>query len=207
MNKLIDIFTKNLDNGNYLLIVLIVFIVLSFKFEKIFKSFDNMKKNKLNFLIDITKKDFLDNTTKENVYETINNDIFKVTTGIQTNKYMREKIINLYNNYKGEISLYDIKKSIPFLKIKNDSINIKLTKFDYYFSYIFSLIFGIFSLWLGLILITFFSLVADTTNTSIHLNVTAIIMGIGLIIMSFPILKDTLAYKAARKIKEIIEES
>ena len=36
-----------------------------------------MKKNKLNFLFDLEKKPFLDDSTKESIQEAINNDIFK----------------------------------------------------------------------------------------------------------------------------------
>ena len=206
MNKILDIFSKNLENGNYFFIIFLAIIVIVFKFEKIFKSFDSIKKNKLNFLFDLEKKSFLDDNTKETIHESINNNIFKVTTGIKTNKYMREKIIELYKEKKGEVTLYDIKNAISFLKIKNNKIVIELKKSDYY-SYIFSIIFSLITIWLALMLIILFPFITDTNSISFKQNLTAIVMGIGLFFIALPILKDALAYKAARKIKQIIENS
>jgi len=203
MNKLIDFLTKNLENGNYLLLLLVVIIVLIFKFEKLFKSFDNIKKNKINFLFDLEKKSFLDESTKESIHEAINNDVFKVTTGIRTNKYMREKIINLYREKKGEITLYNIKNAISFLKINNDSLIIELTRQDKIWC-IFNLLFGFFTLFLGITLIMILPTIGDS---SIQGKITSFIMGIGLIFITFPILVEVRAYKSAKKIKKIIKNS
>jgi hypothetical protein len=199
MNKLIDIIVKYLENDNYILIIIILFVVFFFKFETIFKSFDNIKKNKINFLFDLEKKPFMEESTKESIQEAINNDIFKVTTGIRTNKYMREKIIELYKEKKGEVTLYDIKNAIPFLKIDNDSLIIELKKQDKIWS-IFNLLFGFLTLSLGLILIMLFPM----TSSSISEKLTSFIIGIGLLFITFPVLEEVRAYNAAKKIKKIL---
>lgn len=199
MNPLSNLLIKLLEDGNYILILIPIVITVMFKFEKIFKSFDNMKKNKLNFLFDLEKKPFMDESTKESIRETINNDVFKVTTGIRTNKYMREKIIDLYKEKKGEVTLFEIKNAMPFLKIKNDSLVIELTAQDKIWS-IYNLLFGFLTLSLGLILIMIFPMI----SSSISEKLTSFIIGIGLLFITFPILEEVRAYKAAKKIKKIL---
>jgi len=199
MNPLSNLLIKLLEDGNYILILIPIVITVMFKFEKIFKSFDNMKKNKLNFLFDLEKKPFMDESAKESIRETINNDVFKVTTGIRTNKYMREKIIDLYKEKKGEVTLFEIKNAMPFLKIKNDSLVIELTAQDKIWS-IYNLLFGFLTLSLGLILIMIFPMI----SSSISEKLTSFIIGIGLLFITFPILEEVRAYKAAKKIKKIL---
>ena len=199
MNPLSNLLIKLLGDGNYILILIPIVITVMFKFEKIFKSFDNMKKNKLNFLFDLEKKPFMDESAKESIRETINNDVFKVTTGIRTNKYMREKIIDLYKEKKGEVTLFEIKNAMPFLKIKNDSLVIELTAQDKIWS-IYNLLFGFLTLSLGLILIMIFPMI----SSSISEKLTSFIIGIGLLFITFPILEEVRAYKAAKKIKKIL---
>jgi len=203
-----DLITSEIPKETPSLIVIIVIVVIGiiFRANIIYKFYNEIKKNKLNFLIDISKKDFLDKTTAESVYEKINNDIFKITTGIQTNQYIRKKIMELYKEKKGEITLYDIKNAISFLKIKNENILIELTKFDYY-SYIFSGLYSLFTILLAFMLIVFPLFILGSDSVSIKEYITMMIMGIGLIFITIPILKDTFAYKAAKKIKKIIEES
>jgi len=206
VKELIKTLFEQLEAGNYISILILIIVTVMFKFEKIFKSFDNMKKNKLNFLFDLEKKQFIDENTKESIKETINNDIFKITTGIQTNQYIRKKIMELYKEKKGEVTLYDIKNAISFLKIKNDHIFIELKKFDYYF-YIFNRLYSLFTILLAFILIVFPNFMIGSNSISIKEYITMILIGIGLIFITIPILKDAFAYKAAKKIKEIIEES
>lgn len=200
MNKILDIITKNLENGNYLLIIVILILVILFKFETIFKSFDNLKKNKIKYLFELEKKDILDENIREALNETINNQIFKITTGINTNKFMRQKILELYHQKKGELTLRQFKLSQNFLNLKNEEITINLTKFDTFW-FIINLFIGFFMFFIGLVMI----IIPINTNISALQILTFIIMGVGFIIISVQPLKDALSYKTAMKIKKIID--
>jgi len=199
MEKLLNILSKNLENGNYLLILIAIIVIVIFKFEKIFNSFDNIKKNKLNFLFDLEKKSFIDESTKESIQEAINNDIFRITTGIRTNKYMREKILNLYTEKNGEVTLFAIRNAMSFLKIENDTLIVEINRYDQIWS-IFNLIFGFITLILALIMI----FILPTTDGSIQERITGFIIGIGLLFITFPILAEVRAYISAKRIKKIL---
>ena len=197
--KLIKILIDLWESGNYILIIVPIVATVIYKFEKIFKSFDNIKNNKLNFLFDLEKKSFLDESTKESIQEAINNDVFRVTTGIRTNKYMREKIIDLYKEKKGEVTLFEIRNAMSFLKIKNGSLVIELKTQDKIWS-IFNFLFGFITLSLGIILTMFFSKI----GSSIQDMVTNFFIGVLLIFITFPILLEVRAYKTAKRLEKIL---
>ncbi len=195
MTSIINLIKPAFENENYPWIVLILSLTIFFKANVIFKFIDNLKKNKLNFLFDLEKKSFLDDSTKESIQEAINNDIFKATTGIQTNKYMREKIMILYKEKKGEITLYAIKNAMTYLKINNNSLLVELRKQDKAWC-LFNLLFGFITLCLGIILMMIVPTIADS---SIQERLTSFIMGVGFIFITFPILAEVRAYKSAKK--------
>ena len=199
MREFINLIKSGFQEENYPYIVFVVIVGVFFKANAIFKFYNNIKNNKLNFLFDLEKKSFLDESTKESIQEAINNDVFRVTTGIRTNKYMREKIIDLYKEKKGEVTLFEIRNAMSFLKIKNGSLVIELKTQDKILS-IFNFIFGFITLSLGIILTMFFSKI----GSSIQDMVTNFFIGVLLIFITFPILLEVRAYKTAKRLEKIL---
>ena len=200
MNKLLDLISKHLEDGNYLLIIVALVLVIIFKFENLYKSFDKVKKSKLNFLLDIADKDYLDDTTKESVKEKINNLIFTNSTGISTNKFFRYKIMELYHQKKGLISLNQIRYALPFLNISNDSLIIEITKWNKLI-FILNIIFGFILLFFGLAIL---SLLITISSLSFSKVLGLILIGLIFILVSFIPLKEASSYQAAKRIERLL---
>lgn len=127
---LISKFLESIKNGNYSIALIIVMIFLIIKLRDIYKFYQEIKQQKIQRLKDLQNINDLDEKIKSSIKDSINNEVFYILTGINAEKYRRNKIIEICENSQGMLSYKDLKMSQKFLNLENNNLLIKITIWD-----------------------------------------------------------------------------
>ena len=97
--KLID----SIENGNYTVTFIIIFIVLLVNAKNILGLLDEFHSKKIKRVNQYLESEYLDSDAKNILIEKLNYLMFKSATGIPADKFFRQKLIEIYEKGKGKI--------------------------------------------------------------------------------------------------------
>ncbi len=198
INKLLD----SVKNGNYIIALIIVMIILMIKSRDIYRFYQEFKKQKIEIFIKLQTLNNLDEKIKNLIGESLNNEIFYQLTGINADKYLRNHIIDIYEKLKGEITYEDLKIAQKFLKIKDNKLTIEIKTADnieYGFNIFFSLI-------LIIIASYFISMPSLIPNLKILQIIITLFIGVFIYLFAAFTIAQTFPIRKAKKIDKSIKE-
>lgn len=109
-----------LESKSNLVITVGLFLGLAFNLRAIYEFLDVFSKRKLTTLRDFSGEKGATGRTKEILQEELNSLLFRYATGINTEKPLRDRIINLHDIADGKLTYLDFKRAFHFLIIKQD---------------------------------------------------------------------------------------
>lgn len=140
METLAQFLIKNYNNGNYLIVVFILMVLLAFKYKAIIEFFDSRKKVKISKIEEALKCEKILGIERELLENELVNEYFKVTLGLNVEKEFREAIINAHKNTKGEIEFRHFQRGLTFFDFPEGVLTVKISKLEYMVSVLNTLI-------------------------------------------------------------------
>lgn len=200
MEYILDRLMKQLENGNYITALAILFIVLLFKAKDILIFLNLFKSNKLNRLKNLYQIKSLSSINENILKECIEKEIFNEVTGINTEKILREKIVMIHNISQGVLTYKDFQLALPFLKIKDYKLVVSFTKWDILTVY--------FNIFISIILFSiswyFMSLPSLIGEMPLYKTFFSILIGIIIYAFGGFILSLTFSLRTAKRIQDDI---
>lgn len=95
LEKIFDSMIKSLENGNVLLLFVIIIFALLINAKTILEFLEQIEAHHNEFLKDALSNDTLSSSTRVYIQEKLNMAIFKKATGIYAEKTLREKILEI----------------------------------------------------------------------------------------------------------------
>lgn len=148
MDFLWNFFVVSLSNGLTLSISIIVLIIVALNIKNIANSIRVHNKNHLNKISEALSYDKLSGSTRTFLENEFISEQFRQATEIEVDNHIREAIIQIYKNAKGEISFVDLKRAINFMKIEDSKLIIEIRWYQYLKS-VLNLLVGLTSLLIG----------------------------------------------------------
>ncbi len=203
METVLKYLINSLENGNILVAFAVISVASIFKAHALFDFLEKRKESKNKSIKEIISNEHISEDVKNLMQEKLNALSFETATGIYAENPLRGKIIEKYNESKGEMSLHQIKMAMPHIKHKNDEIKVEIgswEKIEFYATNAGALLLMLFSLLLILV-------PATTKITSIAQFLS--IYGLALIffVVAGIMFKSSLPIIFAKKIKPIIESN
>lgn len=203
MKDIIDKLFESLHDGNILLGVVIVSVVLVFNYKKIVEFLEERKKSKITKLIEVLKCDFVTGVTKEHLERELATEQFKITTGIRLEKQFREAVIQAHKSANGELAFIHFKRALPHLLYEQRLLKVKVSLFEQV-HYWFNLIFGFILAFSGLALMVFPRQVEAGNFVQL---ITIFGLGCFFIAISLFMLAQTFPIVSARKIEILLSNT
>ena len=160
-------------------------------------------KKRISKLQEAVRCEFMTELTRSHLEEILVAEHFYKSTGIRTEKQLREAIINEFNKANGELRFIHFKRALPHLHYKNSKIFVKISKFE-------SL-----SYWSNIVIAVFFALIAagiSSTPVTLFLKgeltkgLHASIQPFFILFLGFIVFTQTFSVYSAKLIKEQIEQ-
>lgn len=168
----------SLKDDNPLLIVITIVLVLLTNYKKVLEFFEDIRHRKVKQIQLLLDNEALDEKTREHLKTQLNDEAFKLTTGITCNKFFRLKLLEIFEKGKGDFSLTQVKRADQYIHFEQGKIYIKI--------YLFEKVFAITSAISGIILIASVSIsfsqvvgVENILQSLILVMIYIIILGIG----------------------------
>jgi len=205
MEKFLDYLIKGLETKNFLIPIVIVIVTIIFKAKDIMEFFDLIKSREqklLEELLKISETKLLSEETKEIIKERIDTIAFKKATGIYAEAPLREHIFKFYQSMKNEVSLYQIKMAMPYIKIKDNNLAIELNFWNKIEFWIINI---------GASILFFFSLLILLGGTflqqkSLYNAIFSILLYLVFVTFAILLFKSSLPYRYAKRLQELIKK-
>jgi hypothetical protein len=200
--QIIEFLQKNIANENWLGIFVVLFSVFFWKAKNIVEFMMGLKSLREKSLLNALKLKEVTGATRLFLEEEINAIIFKKVSGVWAEKTLREKILDIHDRAKGELSLFQFQKARKHLRIRNEKIVITISTFDkaeYILNWSVALIMAV---------LAFFSFAVIFVAQKILLLQAATLIGTGFLffVVSLFLIFQTIPYSVAKHIKLMIEE-
>ena len=167
MQAFINLFVKQFENGNLVIVLLISAIAFLFRYKQIIEFFDGRKKLKIEKFTNALKCEQLTGLTRAHIENELVNEHFRQATGLGVEKEFRGAILKLHNQMQGEVSFSHFRRALSHLYLENQTIVVRLTKLS------------LFSFWYNtaagaiLLAIGFFSIAIVVAAPFIQSNINA----------------------------------
>lgn len=182
------------------------------KLKDFFEVFSYIRKGSIRDKEKALESSYLDPLTRQSIQKLLSEDHFYQATGLRVNYYFRHVLLALCEYSQGEITLYNIKKSILNLSYKNSKLEISISKFERILGRISFLIF-ILSIVSAIIVIFYIVsfLIGTGVNEGIIKDKTIFLTAIFYILLmmasSFVTLNSYLELKNSEKIEKYLKEN
>ncbi|WP_020405207.1 hypothetical protein [Hahella ganghwensis] len=148
LNKLVD----SLNNGNWLVALVVIVLAIVFNLKKIFEHLEERKKSRIIKIKEALECPNVQGLTRSHLEEQLATEYFKISTGLGVEKELREALIEAHRNTNGELNFRHFKQALSHIRYKNSILKVKITWFEK-LGFVFNAIFGLFLLVLGFLLI------------------------------------------------------
>jgi hypothetical protein len=202
LEKLLDVLLKSLENGNWLIVIIIVAIAVIVNLRAILEFIERWGTKREEYIKEALKNETIVGATRTFLEEELNCIIFKKVTEISADRFFREKIKDLINRSNGDLQPYQFARARKHLQMKGGKLDIVITRVDraeHVFNFVSAGIIAIFSLF-------FFMLPASIKFAATHQIV--IVMGSGVLMFFFALflVLQTVPLSVAKRIEPIIKQ-
>ena len=146
---------ENVEKGNYSIVMIIILISFIINIKNILAFMEDFHFRKIKRFEQYLENKYIDEDMKSIVVNQLNIHVFKVTTGIRADKFLKKKLIELYEKGQGVFTLKQVSYiSSANLDLIDGKVVIKPTDFDnisYYLNIIWLIFTGFFILLLLLV--------------------------------------------------------
>ena len=188
-----------LKSEQYWLAAVITVLAILINIEKIFSIVDLRKKKKISLLNEAIASSSIEEKLKNHLKDEIENEYFYLTHKIRMDKFKRNLLLEFHSEKKGDVTLNQLKRANDFLVIKNEKLQIEITKFEY-LSFYYNITFGILMAIFGFVLLVVPSLA--------ELNIYKIFGWLGLcsflITLGFFMVYQTFPFILAKRIRTLV---
>lgn len=201
LEKLLDALLKSLENGNWLIVIIIVAIAVIVNLRAILEFIERWGTKREEYIKEALKIETIVGATRVFLEEELNCIIFKKVTEISADRFFREKIKDLVDRSNGDLQPYQFAKARKHLKMKGGKLDIVITRADrveHVFNFVYAGIMVIFALF-------FFMLPVSIKFAALHQVV--IVMGLGVLMFFFALflVLQTAPLSVAKHIEPIIK--
>lgn len=130
LGTLLNALLKNLENGNWLVVIVIVFIGVSINLRVIIEFADRWGSKREAYIKEALKIETLTGATRIFLEEELNCSIFKKITEISADQIFREKIKYLIDHSNGDLQPFQFTQARKHLKMKEGELVIVITLSD-----------------------------------------------------------------------------
>jgi hypothetical protein len=141
MGELLKEIIKQVENGNVIVLFVLVLIALFINAQKIVDFYEAKKRHRIEKLKEALDNNFVRSLSKEYLEKEIEAEYFRLTTGIYLEREFREKILSIHQQAKGELSFSHFRRALPHLVFEKGEIQVSISRTDK-FSFWFGLIVG-----------------------------------------------------------------
>lgn len=187
-----------------LFLLFVSFIYCLHKANFIYDFVEKFNKREFSMLKDLLADENISKKARKTLQSKIDSIVYKKITGITTDKYLQEKIINYYELADGRIRYSDFKKALAFLKIdRNGILTIRKPNiFERIFQVYWILMSGcallmLFALWFVFVYVTI----------SIQVRIAVLLLIINFGVMLFLFLLQASLIPTAKKIRDEVESN
>jgi len=131
MEKVLELLTTSLKNGNLLGAVVIIAVAFVFNYKNIIIFIDERKKAKIAKLNEALKCPYIEEVTKTYLQNQLAAEQFKITTGVFLEKEFREALIKAHSDAQGEVAFTHFKRALRYITFKDAGLEIKLSLYDH----------------------------------------------------------------------------
>lgn len=182
------------------------------KLKEFFEVFSYIRKGSIRDKEKALESDHLDPMTRQSIQKALAEDQFYQATGLRVNYYFRHVLIALCEYSQGEITLYNLKKSILNLSYKNNKLEISISKLERILGRVSFLLFivSVVSATIVALYIIFFLIgtgLSEETIKNKGMFFTAIFYILLMIASSFITLNSYLELKNSEKIEKYLKKN
>lgn len=121
MNKLLEIInTINKENEPWNILLVFLFSILFFilNFKKIYESIEEIKRNRINKLVNAINCEYVDERLKKFLEHEIQKEYFRYVSSLSIERVYREKLLDIHEEANGEIPFYFLREPIDIWSLK-----------------------------------------------------------------------------------------
>lgn len=196
-------FITSIEQENLVVAFTLVLLSIIVNAQKLQEYMKYRKRVKINDLKEALNTGNPTGNTKDYLEQELESEYFKLVTNIRTEKLLREKIMDVHKDAKGEIEFFHFIRAISYLSIIDGKLAVTISKFAE-FSYWYNKIAGITLMVTALVLWVFPIFAQDANLVKI---VVFYLLGGMLVPMGFMLVTFTFPYESARKIEKYIAAS
>ncbi len=209
MDKTLSLLADAIANQSFFAFTVIITGGLIFNLKNILEFIDSRKKIKIQLIEDSLKTSHINGNTRAHLESAIENEYFKVITGIDTEKNLREAMIQAHQDL-GEVNFKVFKSAIQHLNSKAGVLEVNINGFSK-LGLIYNAVIGILCILLGLS-VYWFPLSGADIAVSQKLSLAAVslfLLGLGILMLlqTFPVLSAFTIKKKLKLIGEADESS
>ncbi|WP_374327382.1 hypothetical protein [Azonexus sp.] len=201
LDKILDTLLKSLENGNWLVVILVVAIAVVVNLRAILEFFERRGTRREEFVKDALKIDVVRDAARSVLEEELNYLVFKRVTGISADRALREKIKSLVDRSDGELQTFQFARARKHTTMKDGKLLIRITrsdKIEHLFNWSFAVLVAVFAL---------LAFMLPTTVKGASFQQVAIFIGLGTLMFFFALflVSQTTPITVAKHIKPIVE--
>jgi hypothetical protein len=189
-----------LEGGQYWLASVVIVFAVIVNIEKILSIIDIQKKKRLTLLKDAISDESVPEKLKSHLKDEIQAEYFYQAHKIRMDKFKRDLLIETHNKLKGEITLKQFKKANNQLIVKDEKLQVDITKIDNLSLY-YNMFFGVLMAILGFVLL---SVSVSLNEPSIYKVINWLILCLFLISFGFFMVYQTFPIITAKRIRKAL---
>ena len=201
MSELLDKLLKSIQEGNFVVVAIVLVFAIVFNIKRIVDFLDSRKRSRIEKLTDALNSEYLKGGTRSLLERELESEYFKLATGIYLEREFREALIKIHHKAKGELSFQSFRRALPHLKFIKQKVNVVIDigdKIGYWLNVLFGLFIMLFGLLLFVITVTNSNLVLIKKFSGFGASVFFLFFGLVVFTQIIPM-------DAAKRIKKHIE--
>ena len=130
LNLLVGTVIQAVDNNYFIVIPIIMTIYILINIKQVLSFFHDLKRSKIKKITEALGSNYLTQNTREFIQKELENEYFKLVTGIYIEKPFREELLKIHTESNGNISFWKIKQAFKYIFFFDSKVEIKITRCD-----------------------------------------------------------------------------
>lgn len=200
--KLLDIFSKSIESGNWLTVIVIAVVIVALRvnLRGILEFLERNGTKRERYIKEMLKIKAINSVTRAFLVEEINYITFRKITGISADKINREKVDGLVDRSNGELPAFRIARAWKYIKMRDRKLVVEITSWDKvenYFNRVSAGVMMIFAMWCFVLLI-------DHKDATAYQAASLVIVGVMAFLAAMFLVWQNIPMSIAKKIEPLI---